>query len=70
MALPIINKDRHLSDMLKDLKILLQDLDGIESIFTTSALESHITASDISRTNKASLMYMVKMYKTYDNSYN
>ena len=68
MTLPILNKDRSLMDMMGELKLLLYDLEGVESIFTTGALALHIETSNISQTNKASLMYMVEMYKTYDNS--
>ena len=68
MALPIISKNRSQADMLTEIKDILCNLEGIDSIFMTGALASHIEAADIHSNIKSSLLYMVEMYKTYDNS--
>ena len=68
MTLPVINKSRTQSDMMIELKDILCNLEGVDSIFTTGALASHIEAADIHNSIKSSLLYMVELYKTYDNS--
>ena len=68
MTLPVINKNRSQTGMMLELKNILRNLEGIDSVFTTGALASHIEAADIHNNIKSSLLYMVEMYKTYDNS--
>ena len=68
MTLPVINKNRSQTGMMLELKTILHNLEGIDSVFTTGALASHIEAADIHNNIKSSLLYMVEMYKTYDNS--